>query len=65
MAGAAVEDFAQLEAQGQRAFRSGDLAGAREHYRRLVAVDGRDPQQWVNLAVVCQGLKDEAGGFEP
>jgi aspartyl/asparaginyl beta-hydroxylase (cupin superfamily) len=60
MAGA-VEDIAQLEAQGQRAFRSGDLPGARECYRRLVAADGRDPQQWVNLAVVCQGLKDEAG----
>jgi aspartyl/asparaginyl beta-hydroxylase (cupin superfamily) len=61
MAGAAVEDVGQLEALGQRAFRSGDLPGAREYYRQLVAADGRDTQQWVNLAVVCQGLKDEAG----
>jgi len=61
MAGAPVEDLGQLQALGQRAFRSGDLAGAREYYRRLVAADGRDPQQWVNLAVVCQGLKDDAG----
>ena len=61
MAGAAVEDLAQLQALGQRAFRSGDLAGAREYYRRLVTADGRDPQQWVNLAVVCQGLDDEPG----
>jgi len=61
MAGAALEDLAQLEALGQRAFRGGDLAGAREYYRRLVAADGRDSQQWVNLAVVCQGLKDDAG----
>ena len=61
MAGAALEDLAQLESLGQRAFRSGDLAGAREYYRRLVAADGRDSQQWVNLAVVCQGLQDDAG----
>ena len=58
MAGAAVGDLAQLEAQGQRAFRSGDLPGAREYYRRLVAADGSNPQQRVNLAVVCQGMKD-------
>jgi len=61
MAGAVVEDPVQLQSLGQRAFRSGDLTGAREYYRRLVAVDGRDPQQWVNLAVVCQGLDDEPG----
>jgi aspartyl/asparaginyl beta-hydroxylase (cupin superfamily) len=61
MAGAVAEDLAQLQALGQRAFRSGDLAGAREYYRKLVAADGNDPQQWVNLAVVCQGLRDEAG----
>jgi hypothetical protein len=50
-----------LEALGQRAFRRGDLASARDYYRRLVDVDGSDAQQWVNLAVVCQGLRDEAG----
>jgi aspartyl/asparaginyl beta-hydroxylase (cupin superfamily) len=50
-----------LEALGQRAFRRGDLASAHAHYTRLVEADGRDTQQWVNLAVVCQGLRDDAG----
>ena len=50
-----------LAALGQRAFRKGDLATARSYLERLVAADGSDPQQWVNLAVVCQGLKDEEG----
>lgn len=49
-----------LLALSQRAFRRQDLAHARALLERLVAVDGRDPQQWINLAVVCQGLKDEA-----
>jgi len=50
-----------LEELGRRAFRSGDLAAAREHYSQVVKADGSDVQQWVNLAVVCQGLRDETG----
>ena len=50
-----------LDALGQLAFRRGDLAQARAHIGKLVEVDGSNPQQWVNLAVVCQQLKDEAG----
>jgi aspartate beta-hydroxylase len=50
-----------LLALSQRAFRGGDLAGARALLERLVAVDGSDQQQWINLAVVCQRLGDEAG----
>lgn len=50
-----------LQALGQRAFRSGDLLQARNLFERLVAVDGSDQQQWINLAVVCLGLQDEAG----
>ena len=50
-----------LDILGQLAFRRGDLARARALLERLVRADGRDPQQWVNLAVACQGLKDEAG----
>lgn len=50
-----------LMALGQRAFRSGDAARARPLLQRLVEVDGRDQQQWINLAVVCQSLRDEAG----
>lgn len=50
-----------LDVLGQVAFRRGDLAKARVLLERLVRADGREPQQWVNLAVACQGLKDEAG----
>jgi len=50
-----------LDVLGQVAFRRGDLGKARVLLERLVREDGRDPQQWVNLAVTCQGLKDEAG----
>lgn len=49
-----------LLALGQRAFRQGDLQRARPLLARLVEVDGADPQQWINLAVVCQALGDEA-----
>jgi aspartyl/asparaginyl beta-hydroxylase (cupin superfamily) len=50
-----------LELLGQLAFRRGDLQQARGLLGRLVLADGGDPQQWVNLAVTCQGLGDEAG----
>jgi aspartyl/asparaginyl beta-hydroxylase (cupin superfamily) len=50
-----------LQALAQRAFRDGDLGQARSLFERLVAVDGSDQQQWINLAVVCLGLQDEAG----
>ena len=53
-----------LQALSQRAFRRQDLAQARALLQRLVAADGRDAQQWLNLAVVCQGLQDEAGEAE-
>jgi aspartate beta-hydroxylase len=49
-----------LDILGQVAFRRGDLARARTLLERLVRADGRDPQQWVNLAVACQGLGDAA-----
>jgi len=52
---------AEIESLGRNAFRRGDLAAAREHYDALVKADGSNSQQWVNLAVVCQGLRDEAG----
>ena len=53
-----------LTAMGHRAFRKGDLKTARESFERLVEADGSDPQQWVNLALACQNLKDEAGEEE-
>src|SRR5258706_3078541 len=54
-------ELAEIEALGKSAFRRGDLEAARTHYDRLVQADGSDPQQWINLAVVCQGLRDEPG----
>ncbi len=53
-----------LTALGQRAFRGGDLAGAHAAFKRLVAINDSDLQQWINLALICQGLKDEAGEEE-
>ena len=50
-----------LRVLGQRAFRAGDLQRAHALLSTLVEVDGRDPQHWINLAVVCLGLKDEGG----
>ena len=58
---ASVTTAQELRALGQNAFRRGDLAAAREHYERLLELDGADVQLWVNLAVICQGLRDEAG----
>jgi len=49
---------------GQRAFRAGDLARAREYFQRHVDADGSDPQHWASLALACRGLKDEAGEAE-
>lgn len=53
-----------LLALGQRAFRAGDLGRARQLLSHLVKVDGRDKQQWINLAVVCLAQQDEAGEEE-
>lgn len=49
-----------LLALSQRAFRAADLPAARSLLERLVEADGGDQQHWINLAVVCQGLGDEA-----
>src|SRR3979409_446149 len=50
-----------LTALGQRFFRKGDMQTARWDFQRLLDADGSDPQQWVNLALACQQLKDEPG----
>ena len=48
-----------LAALGQRAFRMGDMQGARSAFQRIVEVDGADPQQWIHLALACRNLNDE------
>ncbi|SFV10706.1 aspartyl/asparaginyl beta-hydroxylase domain-containing protein [Pseudoduganella namucuonensis] len=50
-----------LTALSQRSFRAGDLLAAKALLQRLIAADGGDQQEWINLAVVCQGLRDEEG----
>jgi aspartyl/asparaginyl beta-hydroxylase (cupin superfamily) len=50
-----------LTALGHWALRKGDLQSARAAFQRLVDASGSDPQQWINLALACQGLKDEEG----
>ncbi len=50
-----------LTAMGQLLYRRGDFGGARAAFQRVVDVYGNDPQQWVNLALAFQSLKDEAG----
>jgi len=57
-------EAAQLGAVGDQAFRRGDLALARDCYEKLVRLDGRDTQQWVNLAIIRQRLGDEPGEEE-
>jgi aspartyl/asparaginyl beta-hydroxylase (cupin superfamily) len=53
-----------LLALGQRAFREGDLARARQLLAHLAKVHGSDKQHWTNLAVVCLAQQDEAGEEE-
>ena len=49
-----------LTAMGQYAFRQGSFDAARTAFQRVVDVDGSDPQQWVNLALVHRSRKDES-----
>jgi aspartyl/asparaginyl beta-hydroxylase (cupin superfamily) len=50
-----------LTALGLRAFHKGDLQAARAAFQRVVDASGSEPQQWINLALACRQLKDEAG----
>ena len=49
-----------LTAMGQYAFRQGNFDAARTALQRVVDIDGSDPQQWVNLALVHRSRKDES-----
>lgn len=50
-----------LSVIGLHAFRKGDMPSARVAFQRAVDTDGHECQQWVNLALACQGQNDEAG----
>jgi aspartate beta-hydroxylase len=45
---------------GQAAFKRSDFATARELFERAAAADGSKPRAWINVALACQQLKDEA-----
>jgi aspartyl/asparaginyl beta-hydroxylase (cupin superfamily) len=45
---------------GQAAFKQGDFATARLVFERAAAADGSKPRQWINVALACQQLKDDA-----
>jgi aspartyl/asparaginyl beta-hydroxylase (cupin superfamily) len=49
-----------LLALAQLRYRGGALEEARGLLERLVQLDGRDKQQWINLAVVCMAQGDES-----
>jgi aspartyl/asparaginyl beta-hydroxylase (cupin superfamily) len=53
-----------LRSLSHQAFQRGDLARARSLLERLVAADGREVQQWLNLAVVCLALQDDGAEEE-
>jgi aspartyl/asparaginyl beta-hydroxylase (cupin superfamily) len=55
---------AALLGLAQLRYRGGALDEARSLLDRLVKLDGRDKQQWINLAVVCMAQRDEAGEEE-
>lgn len=45
---------------GQSAFRQGDYIAARQAFQRIADLDGRDPRQWINIALASQHLGDDA-----
>lgn len=49
-----------LSSLGKRAFKYGDLPTARTAFARLTVAEPRNLQGWINLALACQGMKDEA-----
>jgi aspartyl/asparaginyl beta-hydroxylase (cupin superfamily) len=53
-----------LLALAQLRYRGGALDEARSLLDRLVQSDGRDKQQWINLAVVCMAQGDDAAEAE-
>jgi aspartate beta-hydroxylase len=44
---------------GQAAFRRGDFQAAQTAFQRAAAADGKNPRQWINVALASQQLKDE------
>ena len=45
---------------GQAAFNQHDYQAARVAFQRVTQADGQSPRQWINLALACQRLQDQA-----
>ena len=45
---------------GQVAFKQSDFATARLVFERAAAADGSKARQWINVALACQQVKDDA-----
>jgi aspartate beta-hydroxylase len=46
---------------GQLSFREGDFSSSRAHFERAAAAEPHVPRRWINLALACQRLGDDAG----
>jgi len=46
---------------GQAAHQVGDYGASRAAYQRAAELDGRDPRAWINVALCCRALHDDAG----
>ena len=53
--GREMQDLIQ---RGHKALGSGDVAGARAIFERLVAADAGNAQHWIKLAIACRGNDD-------
>ncbi len=51
---------AGLTQLGQAAYGQGDFEAARVAFERAAATDGRLARQWINVALACQHLRDDA-----
>ena len=49
-----------LNALGKHALNKGEISAAASAFQRVVNVDGKDPQQWISLAVAHRALNNEA-----
>ena len=54
------DHVAGLTHLGQAALQQRDFQAARVAFQRVTQADGQQPRQWVNLALVCRDVQDDA-----
>lgn len=50
-----------LHQLGRHAMSKGEVDAAAAAFKRITTADGKDPQQWISLAVAYRALRDEKG----